>query len=431
MKLIVIDFESYYSREYSLSKLSTDAYILDPRFETIGVGVRVAGSEPVWVTENIEEYLHSLDLPNNAVLCWHTQFDGFILTQRYGITAGLWLDGLSMARAMLPHLRSHSLANVAKYLGVGEKGTEVLNALGKRRADFTPTELAAYGEYCKTDVQLTRAITGIFHKWGFPKHEYEVIDMVIRMFVEPTLYGDAQLFDKLYHGEVARKELALERAAVSRETIMSNDKFADALRNLFVDPPTKISPRTGKVAYAFAKTDKAFTALLDHDNADVQALVAARLGVKTTISETRAARLRDSSNRGALPIYLNYSGAKVSHRLCLTGNTQITVLRDGDILDILLEHLKPDDLVWDGVEFVFHGGLVDRGVKGVITHDGITGTPDHRTYCDEAGGSAGTTVALLQAAERGYTITRAGVPSRDASALGVGAGRPLEDAASD
>jgi DNA polymerase len=38
------------------------------------------------------------------------------------------------------------------------------------------------------------------------------------------------------------------------------------------------------------------------------------------------------------------------------------------------------DLVWDGTEFVAHGGLVCRGYKEVIEYDGIIGTVDHKVY---------------------------------------------------
>jgi DNA polymerase len=41
MELITLDFETYYSREYSLSKITTEAYVRDPRFEVIGVGVKL------------------------------------------------------------------------------------------------------------------------------------------------------------------------------------------------------------------------------------------------------------------------------------------------------------------------------------------------------------------------------------------------------
>jgi DNA polymerase len=90
---------------------------------------------------------------------------------------------------------------------------------------------------------------------------------------------------------------------------MSNDIFAKALQSLGVDPPMKISARTGKIAYAFAKTDEEFIALEDHPDVRVQALVAARLGNKTTIEETRTERFLAMSARGAFPVPLRYYGA--------------------------------------------------------------------------------------------------------------------------
>lgn len=83
------------------------------------------------------------------------------------------------------------------------------------------------------------------------------------------------------------------------------------LRSLGVEPPTKISARTGKEAYAFAKSDEAFKALLEHESPDVQAVVAARLGVKTTLEETRTERfirIHESAG-GVLPVPLKYYGA--------------------------------------------------------------------------------------------------------------------------
>ena len=41
MDLITIDFETYYDQEYSLSKLTTEEYVRDTRFEVIGVAIKV------------------------------------------------------------------------------------------------------------------------------------------------------------------------------------------------------------------------------------------------------------------------------------------------------------------------------------------------------------------------------------------------------
>jgi DNA polymerase len=129
------------------------------------------------------------------------------------------------------------------------------------------------------------------------------------------LVGDEAKMKQLYDDEVVRKEQLLKTAVTDRETIMSNDKFAARLLELGVTPPMKQSKANpDKETYAFAKSDKAFTDLLESDDADVQALVAARLGVKTTIAETRALKFLETAKRGPLPVYLNFWGAKTTGR---------------------------------------------------------------------------------------------------------------------
>ena len=43
MSFITVDFETYYSNEYSLSKMTTEEYVRDPRFQIIGVGISLDG----------------------------------------------------------------------------------------------------------------------------------------------------------------------------------------------------------------------------------------------------------------------------------------------------------------------------------------------------------------------------------------------------
>ena len=40
MSFLTIDFETYYSKEFSLGKLTTEEYVRDKRFEVIGVAVK-------------------------------------------------------------------------------------------------------------------------------------------------------------------------------------------------------------------------------------------------------------------------------------------------------------------------------------------------------------------------------------------------------
>ena len=48
MNILTIDFETYYDKQYSLSKLTTEAYIRDPQFEVIGVAVKQNDGETEW-----------------------------------------------------------------------------------------------------------------------------------------------------------------------------------------------------------------------------------------------------------------------------------------------------------------------------------------------------------------------------------------------
>jgi DNA polymerase len=133
-----------------------------------------------------------------------------------------------------------------------------------------------------------------------------LIDLTIRMFTEPTLILDKEVLTNHLSIVKSAKEQLLGKALVDKADIMSNPKLADLLHKCGVEPPTKISPTTGKEAFAFAKSDEAFKELLEHENPVVQAIVAARLGVKSTLEETRTERFIGIAERGTLPIPLRY-----------------------------------------------------------------------------------------------------------------------------
>ena len=317
MVIIGIDFETYYAKDYSLSKISTQAYVDHPHFEVIGVAVRVNDEPTEWFSGTMEEtqvWLNKFDWANAWVYAHNAMFDATILTWRFGIKPKLWIDTLSMARAVHGTEVGGSLAKLAIHYKLGEKGTEVVNALGKRRVDFTEEDLDKYGEYCINDVDLTY---GLFLNLAphFNKTEMKLIDMTIRMHSEPQFILDIPtLEDHLYHTK-KRKEELLSASGIAKEDLMSNNKFADILRSYGVTPPLKISPATGKETYAFAKTDEEMKELLDFPDFDVQAIVAARLGTKSTLEESRTERFIEIANAGgAMPIPLKYYGADVTGR---------------------------------------------------------------------------------------------------------------------
>jgi len=107
----------------------------------------------------------------------------------------------------------------------------------------------------------------------------------------------------------ARKEKLLAQCIANKETLMSNPKLAELLIKMGVEPPMKESPANGKLTYAFAKNDEEFKALMEHPDERVQAIIAARLGTKSTLEETRTQRFINISLRGKMPVPLRYYAA--------------------------------------------------------------------------------------------------------------------------
>jgi DNA polymerase I-like protein with 3'-5' exonuclease and polymerase domains len=312
MDIITIDFETYYDRDFSLTKLTTEEYIRSDRFEVIGISVKVNNNGTEWASgthEQIRQWLQeSFRWSDSLVLAHNTLFDGAILNWRFGINPRAWLDTLCMGRAIHGVEVGGSLKALAERYGLGEKGTEVLNALGKGRLDFSEAELARYGDYCINDVELTYKLFSRLAR-KFPKQELKIIDTTLRMFIEPRLELDPTLLaSHLEQIKIIKGDL-LSASGVDKSDLMSSDKFAELLRGLGVTPPTKISPTTNKPTYAFSKTDQEFLALADHPDGRVQTLVAARLGNKSTLEETRTQRFIDIASRGSLPVPIRYYAA--------------------------------------------------------------------------------------------------------------------------
>ena len=481
MHLITLDFESFYSKDFSLSKMTTEEYIRSPEFEVIGVSVKLDDEPAVWCTGDDLEvfaFLQKFPWDKSLAVAHNAMFDMAILSWKYGIKPLALGDTLSMARALHGSELSMSLKALAEHYKLQAKGEEVVAAMGMRRADFSPHGLKTYGAYCINDTEITHSLFGLMSKGfrvpfgddlkqlnrpGFPRSEMRLIDQTLRMFTEPVLGLDKDVLVPHLEAVKHKKALLMAEIDVQREDLMSNPKLAESLRKLGVQPPTKTSPATGKETYAFSKSDSAFTDLLEHPDLPVQALVAARLGVKSTLEETRTERFIDMADRGPMPVPLRYYGAhtgrwsgsdKINLQNITRGsplNTAITapeghviincdssqiearVLawlagqedlvaafdRGDDVYKIMASSIYskpvdaidkderflgktvvlgcfgPDtqvltntgwkpivgvlatDMLWDGVEWVTHHGLVPQGVKEVVTAHGVTATPEH------------------------------------------------------
>jgi DNA polymerase I-like protein with 3'-5' exonuclease and polymerase domains len=322
VQLITLDFETYYAQDYSLTKLTTEEYIRDKRFEVIGVGVKVGEGITEWFSGShldIQKYLSTYPWNDSALLCHNTMFDGAILAWRFGIKPKLYLDTLCMGRATNGVDVGGSLAYLSERYNLGKKGTEVIDAKGKQITGFSNSELAQYGEYCKNDVELTFKLFQVLSS-AFPADELQLIDLTLRMFINPVLeVDDALLVDRLEelkHEKLQllgtlKEKLSCDTEEDVRKKLASNKQFAQVLEDFGVEVPMKESKTTGKLTYALAKNDTGFIALTEHEDPFIQQLAAVRLGTKSTIEESRIERFIDvgSRNKGRLPIPLKYYGA--------------------------------------------------------------------------------------------------------------------------
>ena len=319
MKTIVLDFETFYSDEFSLTRMATEDYVTDPRFQIILVAAKVGNQKTEWMSGSIPKlakWFDDIDLWNSCVVCHNMMFDGLILAKHFGKLPKIMLCTRFMANAVLkPHIKSVSLANCLNYLQLGvNKGDAVKYMKGKTIDMFTKVELYEYAQYCITDCDGTYALFKYMIPF-FPKSELQIIDRTLRMYLEPQFTLDAKVFAATYAESVNKKETLLaklESSGVTRDILMSNQKFAALLKGMGVDVPLKTSPTTGNLTYAFAKTDPGWKDLEEeyHDDPTIGPMLMARIGVKTSIEETRSKRLLDIANtHGKLRIPLLYYSA--------------------------------------------------------------------------------------------------------------------------
>ena len=310
MQKIYLDFETYYDVQLSLTKMSTVQYVNHPDFKVWGVGIKVEDGETEWYNEEeTPDVLQQIDWANTAVVCHNTLFDAYILTQYFNCIPAFYYDTAAMSRGLYPNM-SASLANACKREFANDetmrKGEELVNAKGVR--DLDPELDAQIGGYCIQDVDLTYALFQSYMT-NYPDKELQIIDLTVRLFVEPKLMLDRGSLTT-YKDEIAIKTAAgIEASGTTREVLASQQKFKAYLEDLGIVVPTKKSPTTGKRIPAFGKNDSAYIQMCNL-YPEYKHIWDARELVKSRIEETRAQRFIDSCNPdGTFSIPLRYYAA--------------------------------------------------------------------------------------------------------------------------
>ena len=350
MDIVYLDFETYYSATYSLSKMTTQEYIMSDEFEAMLLSYKINNEPTRVLVSPTQADLLALGLDKCVVVAHNAGFDVGILSMRYGIKPAFIFDTLGAARSLgFSAISGCSLDALAKtmrklYPQIPTKGTAVKRMLGLHMSDLTPAELAEYSEYCKTDTDICAILSKHLMEL-IPEDEARFQDMILRCATEPVIEIDRPLVEAELTRIMERRDNLQQRlshvlGSTMEEallTIMSNAKFADALVKVAEENgcpsdnivPWKISGKTGKQTHAFAKTDQAMQDLLEHPVEDIAMLAATRMGLKTTTEHTRLERFLKLSKFNALSIPYNISGAH-THRLSGASGINLQNLPAGD-----------------------------------------------------------------------------------------------------
>lgn len=313
MNILFLDFETFWSSDYTLKKMPTSLYIRDPQFKAHGCAVALNDAPSEWITGADLPAFWSAAAPMiDAVCAFNGGFDHAITAHHFCNKRFFMLDPMLMAQQLLAFKHPDmglSLDAVGKFLWPDDPNMQkfagfIHQTQGVR--DLPPHLERVTAGYANRDNEVAR---NIFRKLvgDMPPGSLETIDLTLAMSVHPVLHMNTQLAERIYVEETERKEDAADEIGVDREILRSDELFAQLLREQDVAPPMKISKKTGQWAYAFSKTDTEFKKLLDHENPYVCELVAARLGERAAQMEKRAAMFMRLPS--PMPVPLGYHKA--------------------------------------------------------------------------------------------------------------------------
>lgn len=304
MKKIVLDFETFYSPDFTLKKMTYEEYVRDPRFQALTLGVIDAINPKynfcLYGPAQIDQWVRGQDWSKIAVIMQNAYFDAFILSDRYNARPAMIMDTMSMARCVHGPLPSASLASLARYYDLPQKSVPYNRFIGKRWEEMDDGLREDLAAGCLDDCALTLEVFKRLAR-HFPKREYLTTDLSIKAFTDPVFAGDAAHFERLAKAELDAKTEIMNKLCIGESDLQSADKFSRILEACGEE--VEMKPGKNGLIPALAKTDQYMVDLSERDDVAGD-LARARLLVKSTIRETRSWSMAACASRGPMPVYL-------------------------------------------------------------------------------------------------------------------------------
>lgn len=253
----------------------------------------------------------------------------------------------------------------------------------------SPEEISRFAEYCMQDVTVERAVWRVLQPLS--PTERRVWELTERMndrgvpvdvaLLERMLVMIADAEKRLNDTISARTRTAEQIAADPdnhRKTAGAVPRVSDhmALTRWLMAQGIDDAEETGVAKAAVA-------AMIENPEIDAlirEVLILRQEGGGVSPKKWRAIKQRISAD-GCIHGALIYCGAASTQRWCLAEGMPILVKsQDGRVSEKPIESVLLSDRVWDGDEWVCHGGVVFSGEKDVIEYDNVTATKDHKVY---------------------------------------------------
>jgi len=318
MQDVTVDFETYFAKDYSLKDMTMREYILDDRFQPIVLGVATEDDRFTLQGHEIQRWVNSVNWSQVRLSGHNLQFDAAILRWHFKAEPpALYECTQFMAQASIGHaVGGSSLEIINEVFGMSKDSGALTSMKGMRYEDidWASSEAQRYMKYACQDAVDSFTHAKYFRK-NLPQKAKLVIHLIVRMYVDTGFVLDLPMLKKNLKDVKLEADRVLSQAGVNdRKEISSREKFAELLKLNGVEPPVKISERTGKETYAFSKKDIEFVKLQSHQDPKIRTLVEAKLNASSTLEETRTARFIKLAELGdRLNVPLNFSGAH-THR---------------------------------------------------------------------------------------------------------------------
>ena len=365
--VVVLDFETYFDTEYSLKKISTIEFVMDPRFEMLGLArLIIPGKAPfspidAWFFHDAGNTLRWLqgqygdNLERCTVIVMNAWFDCSILARHYDIFPPYIVDVLGLARHIDPR-RKNKLAVLAERYDLPAKGdTDQFKGYGWDMRLGPPTVAIIPGEINKTFTRkkqqpkinvrwignkayqvierqgMNQKMRGDLAKYACndaelefqvfrillpqlsrPTFELRLLQHSIELFTKPIIGVDFEAGKKLAVAMVAKVDEVAVQVGATRKQLGGEGSFKTLLQEALGNEPVPMKQGKTKMLLAVAKGDTGREYLEKHPIKRVRDLISARAAIKSwPLHAARVNRIMTQAHAagGLLPMPLAYCKA--------------------------------------------------------------------------------------------------------------------------